>query len=120
KNRIESSSTKTEKVFKRGWIGNYFAQSMLPKEKLNKMNTFKAMNPIHSNLNKAVIDVFIDQQNQILKLLTAAEHINLNKVKTSISITKMIKLKLGDTFRFMIYHNERHIVQAKKYFLKTE
>ncbi len=114
KNRIESSSTKTEKVFKSGWIGNYFAQSMLPKEKLNKMNTFKAMNPINSALNKTTITEFIKQQQQFLDLLTASEHINLNKVKTSISITKMIKLKLGDTFRIVIYHNKRHVLQAKK------
>src|SRR5690606_27890180 len=53
KNRIESSFTKTEKIFKSGWIGNYFAHSMLPKEKLNKMNTFKAMNPIYSTLNRS-------------------------------------------------------------------
>lgn len=114
KNRIEKSSTKATSEFKSGWLGNYFAQSMLPKEKLNKMKAFKSMNPIHNSLSKTTVMVFIDQQKQLLDLLNAAKLVNLNKVKTSISITTLIKLKLGDTFRFLIYHNKRHIVQAKK------
>ena len=87
---------------------------MLPKENLNKMKAFKSMNPIHSSLSKNSITVFIDQQKQLLDLLNASKTVNLNKVKTSISITTLIKLKLGDTFRFLIYHNKRHVVQAQK------
>lgn len=114
KNRIETSTTKATAEFKSGWLGNYFAQSMLPKEKLNKMKAFKSMNPIHSNLYKTTIMFFIDQQKELLDLLNTAKLMNLNKVKTSISITTLIKLKLGDTFRFFIYHNKRHVVQAQK------
>lgn len=114
KNRIETSTTKTTTEFKSGWLGNYFAQSMLPKENLNKMKAFKSMNPIHSSLSKNTVTVFIDQQKQLLDLLNASRNVNLNKVKTNISITTLIKLKLGDTFRFIIYHNKRHVVQAQK------
>ena len=114
KNRIETSTTKPTPEFKSGWMGNYFAQSMLPKEKLNKMKAFKSMNPIHSSLSQTTVTVFIDQQKQLLDLLKASKNVNLNKIKTSISITSLIKLKLGDTFRFLIYHNKRHIVQAQK------
>lgn len=114
KNRIETSITKATTEFKSGWLGNYFAQSMLPKENLIKMKAFKSMNPIHSSLSKNTVTVFIDQQKQLLDLLNTSRTVNLNKVKTSISITTLIKLKLGDTFRFLIYHNKRHIVQAEK------
>ena len=47
--RIEESSRKPSSEFKSGILGNYFAKSMLPKEKLNKMKTFTNMNPINSN-----------------------------------------------------------------------
>ncbi len=86
----------------------------MPNYKLKKMKTFKSMNPIYSKIDQKVIDVFIAQQNQLLELLKAAQNISLNKTKTAISISKLIKLKLGDTFRFVIYHNQRHILQAKK------
>lgn len=101
-------------VFKSGWLGNYFANSMLPKEKLNKMKTFKNMNPLNSKLDKKVIDEFISQQQQMLRLLEESRKISLNKTRTAISISKLIKLKLGDTFRFVIYHNQRHMVQAQR------
>lgn len=72
------------------------------------------MNPIHSNLSTTTITVFIGQQQQLLKLLQAARMVNLNKVKTRISISRFVKIKLGNTFRFVIYHNQRHILQAKR------
>lgn len=111
---ISSAEKSSQPYFKPGILGNYFANSMLPKEKLNKMKTLKTMNPIHSKLNKSVIDKFIRQQEQLLKLLEEARHVDLGKVKTGVSISKLIKLKLGDTFRFVIYHNERHILQIKR------
>ncbi|MBW3522327.1 DinB family protein [Chryseobacterium sp. NKUCC03_KSP] len=112
--RIEISDTKSTDIFNSGVLGNYFANSMLPKEKLNTMKTFKSMDPLHSKLDKSVLNEFIAQQKQMIHLLNDAENIDLNKVRTSISITKLIQLKLGDTFRFVIYHNLRHVEQAKK------
>jgi len=99
-------------IFKSGLLGNYFAESMLPKEQLNKMKTFKSMNPVGSKLDKSVIEKFIQQQKQLLDLLGQARSVNLSKTKTAISISKWIKLKLGDTFRVVIYHNYRHLMQA--------
>jgi hypothetical protein len=92
---------------------------MLPKEHMKKMKTFKRKNPINSNLDKeTVIKKFIYQQEQMLNLLALSKNKNLNKIKTSITLP-LLKFKLGDTFRFVIYHNERHIVQAQN-ILKTQ
>ncbi|SDF11328.1 DinB family protein [Epilithonimonas hungarica] len=99
--------------FKSGLLGNYFANMMLPKVKPNKMKTLKISNPIHKLLDRSVIEEFIRQENKMLELLEKAETVDLEKTKTSISISKRIKLKLGDTFRFVIYHNLRHIKQAE-------
>ncbi|MFT6167815.1 MAG: hypothetical protein ACJASF_002522 [Vicingaceae bacterium] len=114
KSKIENSSTLPNRNFKPGILGDYFAKGMLPKEKLNKMKTFKDKDPIGSALDKKVIHRFITQQEQLLNFLEQSRKIDLNKTKTAISITKWIKLKLGDTFRVVIYHNDRHIVQANK------
>jgi hypothetical protein len=111
--RISSSKTSPTPIFKPGMLGNYFAKSMLPKEKLNKMKTFKSMNPINSQLDKEVVNEFIKQQYQLIELLEKAKDIDLNAAKTNISISRLIKLKLGDAFRFVIYHNVRHIRQAE-------
>lgn len=111
--KISSSKTSPKPAFKPGILGNYFAKSMLPGENLNKMKTFKSMDPIHSELSKSVVNEFIRQQHSFLELLEKAQSVDLEKTKTSISISKLIKLKLGDTFRFIVNHNQRHIRQAQ-------
>lgn len=111
--RINRSNTKSKVDFKPDILGNYFAKSMFPKEKLNKMKTFNSMNPIGVALDKSVVTTLKFQLEKMLDLLATSKHVDLNKVKTSVSISPFIKLKLGDTLRIVIYHNERHIKQVK-------
>lgn len=113
-NKIQNSETKTDFEFKSGLLGNYFAKIMLPKEKLNKMKTFKDKNPLNTNLDKAVICKFIDQQIKLSELLNQSRKVSLNKVKIQISISRLIKLKLGDTFQFYINHMIRHLNQIER------
>ncbi|KAB2813955.1 DinB family protein [Phaeocystidibacter luteus] len=105
---------KPKSTFVSSWLGEYFAQSMLPKEKLNKMNTFKNMNPSLSGVRADVLEDFIQQQKRMIRLLERSRDINIQKTKTAISISKWIRLRLGDTYRVVIYHNERHMVQGSK------
>ncbi|MDR6968851.1 uncharacterized protein with ATP-grasp and redox domains [Flavobacterium arsenatis] len=111
---IQKATSKNDPFFKSGFLGNYFAESMLPKEKLNKMKTFKDKNPLNSNLSRNTIDRFINQQKKMLELLERSKSISLNKEKTQISITIWIRLKIGDTFRFVINHNIRHLKQIER------
>lgn len=112
--RISHAKRENDSTFKSGWLGNYFAKSMLPSEKMKPIKTFASMNPAGSTLDKTVIDEFLEQQQQLLRILETSKAINLIKTKTAISISKWIKLRLGDTLRVVIYHNERHIQQANK------
>lgn len=78
------------------------------------MKSPKNMNPLGSKLDSFILDTFLKQLHQTLILLEKSKAVSLNKTKISISISKHLKLKLGDTFRFFIYHNERHLQQAIK------
>lgn len=112
--RLEAASeSPEEETFKSGLLGNYFAKSMLPREPLNKMKTFKDKNPNGSQLDRKTIERFLDQQKIYFELMERAKSVNLNKVKTAISISSFIKLKLGDIFRVLIYHHYRHQVQME-------
>lgn len=99
--------------YKPGLLGNYFANMMLPGERSRKVKTLKDKDPIGSNLDKKTLDRFLVQQEKTLELLNNARIHNLNKIKIPISIATWIKLNLGDTFRVVIYHNLRHIEQAR-------
>lgn len=112
--QLAKSPTSKTTFFKAGLLGNYFAQSMLPKEKLNVMKTFASMNPNKNSLNNKVLSKFQFQLTEMHILLEKSEEYSLQKIKTRISISKWIKLRLGDTLRVVIYHNERHIQQAER------
>ena len=112
--RLSLSKKPPEKFFKSGWIGNYFVRLIRPNEKkVKKMKTLKDMDPRGVPLKKEILETFLHQQTILLKLLQKSRNHSLNKVKTSISITKWITLKLGDTLRFVVNHNGRHILQIK-------
>ncbi|WP_317622823.1 DinB family protein [Myroides sp. JBRI-B21084] len=111
---INNSKFVAENEFKSGILGNYFAKSMLPKEKMNKMKTANDKNPINSTLNKETIETFVSQQTKFIELLKKAKNVNLTKTKTKISISNLIKLRLGDTFRFLNNHTFRHLKQIER------
>ena len=112
--RMNASTLPFSETFKSTYLGNKFSNDMLPKEGMKTMNTFKSKNPNASKLDKEqVLLTFIKLQEELLTLLNTAYFKNLDKVKTSTTLP-ILKFKLGDTFRFVIHHNERHIVQVEK------
>lgn len=99
-----------------GFWGNYFTNMMKPKtvyEVGKKMKTLKNQRPGKSlNVDK-VFTEFFQHQNKLLQLLEIARKRNLNTIKIPISISRLMKFKLGDTFRFLIAHEQRHMIQAR-------
>lgn len=101
--------------FQSGFLGNYFASLMRAKQgKIKKMKSPKDKAPASQNLSITTLDRFLKQQDLLHSLLLQAKQVNLTKTKASISLSKWIKLRLGDTFRFYVYHIERHIGQAER------
>jgi hypothetical protein len=103
-----------KKEFKSGWLGNYFVKSMQAIDgKVKPIKTLKDKDPaLYGSIRENNILIFINNLNEFNTLILAAEQLDLNKTKTSISLSKFIKLKLGDTLRFIVNHNERHLNQA--------
>lgn len=56
---------------------------------------------------------FIEWQKKLLRTLDLAGDVNLKKVKVPISISKIVRLRLGDALLYVSYHVERHIQQIK-------
>ena len=100
--------------FKSGWFGEKTVNDMLPKaDKVRMMRTFKDKDPMMMELDYRTIDRFIKQQRQMIKLLQLAKDVHISKVKTKLTLP-ILRFKLGTTFRFVIYHQERHIWQAQR------
>ncbi|MFD2569163.1 DinB family protein [Spirosoma soli] len=104
-------------TFRSSWLGNYFANTMRPKANgtiAMPMKAFKAHTPAHHLDASAVIDEFMVQQQQLLQLLERAQQVNIGALTVPISIARWIKLSVGDTFRFLIAHEQRHLLQAER------
>jgi len=103
------------KEFKSGWLGNYFTNLMLPKqgEVKNKMKAPKNHRPSFHADAKPVVENFLQQQQRLLDLLEEAKTKNIGRIRVPVSLAKWIRLKAGDTFRFLIAHEQRHFVQIE-------
>jgi len=67
--------------------------------------------------SKQPLDTFIENQERFKTILISSKLADLTKIKIPISIARLIKLRLGDTLRFISYHNIRHIHQAERILL---
>lgn len=79
-----------------------------------KFNSQRAYNPaIDKNLLTGNEIVELENgQMELLEIIEKSETVNLRKVKVPISISKIIRFRLGDALMFVVYHNERHVQQA--------
>ncbi len=114
---IAKAAKKTGSDYKPGWFGNRSANSMLPEagETMNPMKAFKSKNPSHLQTKLTEVDKFLDLQDQFLKLIQAARRVDLSSVRVKTTLP-ILKFKLGDALRFVIFHEVRHIGQAKRAF----
>lgn len=104
---------------------DYFISSQLGKaawknmklgKERNIKRKFKSPKNFNPEINKDLLtdnllEEYIALQNDFLAITENARNFNLKKVKTSISISKIVKLRLGDVLLYVAYHNERHIQQ---------
>ena len=63
---------------------------------------------------EAMIREFILGEEKLLMLLEKAREINLERVRIPVSLNRFIRLKLGDTFHFLIAHQQRHFLQIQQ------
>ncbi len=102
--------------FKPGIMGNYFVKMIKPKsdERIpSPMKTMKKFIP-ELKVNDNTIRNFLTDQEGIIKALELSKQLDLNKIKITSAIGPIVTFKLGDAFRFLIGHNQRHIIQAKR------
>jgi uncharacterized damage-inducible protein DinB len=86
-----------------GFFGNYFTNMMMPKnvyEVKNRMKAMKGYRPDRGINVEGVFKEFYEHQNKLIQLLETARKRNLEQ-------------KLGDVFRFLIAHEQRHMIQAR-------
>jgi uncharacterized damage-inducible protein DinB len=109
--RTETDATLT---FTSTWLGSYMTRIMDPQTGRKKYQAFKAHIPASSLEAHQVVAAFIDQQEILLTCLSLSRKADLNAIRLPLSISRWVKLRLGDVLQFLIAHQERHLQQAKR------
>lgn len=115
----KAMAVKTENVsawFNSGVWGEKFVKSMKPTnvyEIKNKMRAMKKYTFPNSLNVDTVLNEFVEHNNKLLQLLELARSRDLNTIRIPITLTKLVKLKLGDALRFLVAHEQRHMIQAR-------
>jgi hypothetical protein len=102
--------------FNSGILGDYFTRSMKPTNIFETKTRMKSMKNycFPNNLNvDTVVNENLQQKQKLLQLLETAKSRNLNSIRIPITLSRLIRLKLGDVFRFLVAHEQRHMIQAR-------
>lgn len=100
-------------TYRSGCLGTYFINMMKP-ENPKKFKAFKDHIPAPELDGAAVVAEFIEQQEQWLSLMGEISSIAQLNARVPISISPLVRLKLGDVLGFVTTHNSRHIQQADR------
>ncbi len=83
-------------------------------ESPRKLKAPRIFRPSSSEFDGAIVRRFIDQQNQVITYMKATEDLDLENIKISSPVTRFITYSLMDTFRIIINHEQRHLLQAMR------
>lgn len=117
---LDKANSRPQPSFRTGWLGNYFTEIIGPAAaeqplKMKMKSPTNAQPPASNTLNTTVqFDEFIAHQNRLLFLLQKAQQVDLGAHRVATSLSKFVRLKLGDTFRFVIAHQERHFQHIER------
>ena len=115
--RIELTRfTSTKEAFISSPLGRSAWKSMKLGKAKNVKRKFKAPKDYNPILNKSIvtgseIESFMKHQNDLLSIIDKSRNVNIRRVKIPISISKIVRLRLGDALLFVVYHNQRHVQQ---------
>ena len=104
---------KTEN-YRPGWLGEKMAQSMrAEKARSGKMKAPRRKNPAGQLLNRAIVlERFGQDLLRMQQILNRASGKDWHAVRIATSLSPLLRLTLGDTLRFCVYHTDRHMQQA--------
>lgn len=119
--QAQKRKTKPNTTFKSSWWGNRMVEGvqLLPSNQAKKLlecpikydPTFQDASQIDGH---QIVNVFLENQTALLEMLVTAKEVNIQKTKISVAFYGFLSIPLGNMFQYIIYHNERHIVQAQR------
>lgn len=108
--------TSTKEAFVSSPLGRSAWKSMKLGNAKNVKRKFKAPKGYNPTIDTNLVTGneypdFLQSQEELKGIFSAASNVNMRRVKIPISISKFVRLRLGDALLFLVYHNQRHTQQ---------
>lgn len=110
-----------QKKFTRGWLGHHYVSKMRLqldnqiKKTIDAPQKYVPVLDVNDQLNKKeIFDNFVANQATLSRILAEAATINIEKTRVYAAVFGLVSIRLGDMLKILVYHDERHIVQAQR------
>ncbi len=115
--RITLAPDIKEEDFKSGWLGDWIYEKIMPRSdgSVFKLRAPKSQWPRDGEGDgKEILSRFLQQCDAVDDILRHAATKDLRRIRIPFSFTRLLRLRLGDNLRYLIAHNERHLLQAQR------
>lgn len=115
--QLPKEATAGGAAFRSGWLGNKFINMMQTEnngkpKKIMKSPADKL--PINNIEVENTLKIFDEQLLKLDQILQKSSGKNLENIRIPISLSRFIRLKIGDVLQFYMAHHLRHLQQAKR------
>jgi hypothetical protein len=120
-NILASISFSEEKDFpyKQSLMGKMIVKGVDPAN-VRRTKTFKVFFPASSNIQKNIIDEYVNTAKKFIELSRKMLSLDLRKYKLSSPANSLIKLNFGDPLIIIPLHDARHLNQAERVLKQKE
>ena len=115
--RISLAPDTSSDQHRSSWLGNWAYEKIVPRPdgSVLKMKTSKMVSPGKDlEEGKVVIESFQRQCDALDDILRHSRTKDLRRIRIPFHFIPLLHFGLGDTLRFVVAHNERHLLQAQR------
>jgi hypothetical protein len=83
-------------------------------ESTRKVKARPAFRPTESEVDALVVNQFVNQQQELMRLMKATGHLELERIVITSPIASIVTYSLLDGYRIIVTHERRHFRQAER------
>ena len=100
-------------AYKPSWVGGWLIKQVMP-ETTRKVASPKVFRPSQAPSIESSLEKFLNQQDEFLGFVRAAEGLDYNKTRLRSPVTPLMRYSLADAFVVTVVHGWRHLAQARR------
>jgi hypothetical protein len=115
---IENSGRSSFK-FKHSFSGRMILKYVDPNSTI-RIKTFKIFKPSKRQKQTNIVRFFCEEVEAMISFAGKLQGVDLTKLKIRSPLTRLLKMNVGDVLLINLYHDKRHLNQAKKILDETK